>query len=522
MSYLSSPRDSYDSDYDPSEHSASDIQPKVKRKISSVRTASPPRPSSTTVVPPTRTYLETSQPTTPTSGRKSPPYPPIPSQVAQQDEEAIPWTAFLVPGGLYEWLVMPFGLKNAPTVFQRKMDNCFKGTKSFIAVYIDDILIAVSTVDFLGAVIGEGTIKLQPHIIKKIVNFNEEELKTKKGLRSFLRILNYAQNHILKLGILFRPLYEKTNAHRDKRLKPSDYELVRKIKEHVQNLPDLEIPPENAHISLETDGCMGRMGGIVKKKSKEKLKEYATASLTQLREVQQRKDSSGTRRSVQEGLETSIDHENEKVFGEGLRRVFVTCSGQRSEGEEYPRYSDSKESSRGNYKNFEQMIDKTEFITLGYTNALRKKGRIAAMPPIKSQGRRHSKNVVQYTVRALRVPSYAFWANAPTMFMELMNRVCRPYLDKFVIMFIDDILIYSRSKEGHEQHLDIILKLLKNKKQYAKFSKCEFWLREVHFPSHVVISYTNRDIQVDPYQRFEAIKEVGRGTSIKETLRKYA
>ncbi|GJV73445.1 Orf y [Tanacetum coccineum] len=219
------------------------------------------------------------------------------------DEESIPWTAFLVPGGLYEWLVMPFGLKNAPAVFQRKMDKCFKGTESFIAVYIDDILvfsknekdhakhlermlkicednglvlsptkmkIAVSTVDFLGAVIGEGTIKLQPHIIKKIVNFNEEELKTKKGLRSFLGILNYARNHIPKLGILLRPLYEKTNAHGDKRLKPSDYELVRKIKEQVQNLPDLEIPPENAHIILETDGCMEGWGGIVKwKKSKE-------------------------------------------------------------------------------------------------------------------------------------------------------------------------------------------------------------------------------------------------------------
>ncbi|GKA29579.1 Orf y [Tanacetum coccineum] len=240
-------------------------------------------------------------------------------QVAM-DEESIPWTAFLVPGGLYEWLVMLFGLKNTPAVFQRKMDKCFKGTESFIAVYIDDILvfsknekehakhlekmlkiyednglvlsptkmkIAVSTIDFLGAVIGEGTIKLQPHIIKKIVNFNEEELKTKKGLRSFLGILNYARNHIPKLGILLRPLYEKTNAHGDKRLKPSDYELVRKIKEQVQNLPDLEIPPENAYIILETDGCMEGWGGIVKwKKSKgdprssEKIYAYASGKFS--------------------------------------------------------------------------------------------------------------------------------------------------------------------------------------------------------------------------------------------------
>ena len=56
-------------------------------------------------------------------------------------EESIPWTAFFVPGGLYEWLVMPFGLKNAPAIFQRKMDKCFKGTEDFIAVYIDDILV---------------------------------------------------------------------------------------------------------------------------------------------------------------------------------------------------------------------------------------------------------------------------------------------------------------------------------------------------------------------------------------------
>ncbi|GKE30130.1 putative reverse transcriptase domain-containing protein [Tanacetum coccineum] len=67
--------------------------------------------------------------------------------------------------------------------------------------------------------------------------------------------------------------------------------------------------------------------------------------------------------------------------------------------------------------------------------------------------------------------------NAPAVFMDLMNRVCKPYLDKFVIVFIDDILIYSRNKEEHANHLRIILELLKKEKLYAKFSKCDFWIR---------------------------------------------
>nr|GEU51086.1 putative reverse transcriptase domain-containing protein [Tanacetum cinerariifolium] len=76
--------------------------------------------------------------------------------------------------------------------------------------------------------------------------------------------------------------------------------------------------------------------------------------------------------------------------------------------------------------------------------------------------------------------------NAPTIFMDLMNRVCNPFLDKFVIVFIDYILIYSRNKVEHEGHLKQILELLKKEELYAKFSKCEFWLPKVQFLSHVI------------------------------------
>ncbi|GJW37231.1 putative nucleotidyltransferase, ribonuclease H [Tanacetum coccineum] len=82
--------------------------------------------------------------------------------------------------------------------------------------------------------------------------------------------------------------------------------------------------------------------------------------------------------------------------------------------------------------------------------------------------------------------------NAPAVFMDLMNRVCKPYLDKFVIVFIDDILVYSKSKK---EHLRLVLELLKKEKLNAKFSKCEFWLQEVQFLGHVV---NQNGIHVDP------------------------
>ncbi|GJX66218.1 putative reverse transcriptase domain-containing protein [Tanacetum coccineum] len=93
--------------------------------------------------------------------------------------------------------------------------------------------------------------------------------------------------------------------------------------------------------------------------------------------------------------------------------------------------------------------------------------------------------------------------NAPAVFMDLMNRVCRPYLDKFMIVFIDDILIYSKTKDEHDAHLRLILELLKKEELYAKFSKCDFWLSNVQFFRHVINS---EGIHVDP-TKIKSIKD---------------
>jgi len=91
--------------------------------------------------------------------------------------------------------------------------------------------------------------------------------------------------------------------------------------------------------------------------------------------------------------------------------------------------------------------------------------------------------------------------NAPAAFMDMMNRICKPYLDKFVIVFIDDILIYSKSSDEHAMHLHELLTLLRKEKLYAKFSKYEFWLQQVQFLGHLI---NHEGIQVDP-AKIEAI-----------------
>ena len=102
--------------------------------------------------------------------------------------------------------------------------------------------------------------------------------------------------------------------------------------------------------------------------------------------------------------------------------------------------------------------------------------------------------------------------NAPTAFMDLMHRIFQPYLDQFVVVFVDDILIYSQSEWEHEYHLRIVLQLLRDHQLYAKFSKCEFWLTEVRFLGYVVSA---SGVSIDP-EKVEAVMSWERPKSVFE------
>ena len=102
--------------------------------------------------------------------------------------------------------------------------------------------------------------------------------------------------------------------------------------------------------------------------------------------------------------------------------------------------------------------------------------------------------------------------NAPTTFMDLMHRVFHPYLDRFVVVFVDDILIYSETEEDHEDHLRVVLQTLRDHQLYAKFSKCEFWLIKVRFLGHVVSA---SGVSVD-LEKVEAVMSWERTKSVFE------
>ncbi|GLT32336.1 hypothetical protein SLA2020_070100 [Shorea laevis] len=211
------------------------------------------------------------------------------------EKESIPWTAFTCLEGHFEWQVMLFGLKNAPSIFQRKMDQIFKKYSDFVLVYIDDILVFSKTetehikhlqvvfteflkngliiskkkmelskeyIEFLGMRIGQGKIQLQDHIVKKILDFPDKIEETKE-LQKFLGILNYARMYIKDLSKLTGPLYGKPSPKGRKFFNSEDVRLVKRIKDEVKNLPSLTLPLESDYKIVETDSSSEGWGAIL-------------------------------------------------------------------------------------------------------------------------------------------------------------------------------------------------------------------------------------------------------------------
>ena len=243
-------------------------------------------------------------------------------------KESIPLTAFSAPQSHYEWLVMPFGLKNAPQIFQRRidnvfkpikeffglknapqifqrrMDNVFKPIKEFCIVYVDDILIfskdltthkehlkafsslckehgiilsekkaeiGKTKIEFLGLIIDQGNIELQPHIALKIREF-PDQLEDKKQLQRFLGCLNYAEQFIKDLAKIRQPFQIKLKKNYIWDWTTDDTLQVQQIKEQCKNLPLLQLPSDEDFLILETDASENYWSAILKRKKNHKEK----------------------------------------------------------------------------------------------------------------------------------------------------------------------------------------------------------------------------------------------------------
>lgn len=218
-------------------------------------------------------------------------------------EESKPLTAFSCPQGHYEWNVVPFGLKQAPGIFQRWMDTCFKVYHDFCCVYVDDILVFSKTeeehfnhvlkiievckekgivlsekkaklfqtkINFLGLEIEEGSLKMQNHIMDNIQKF-PSKMESKVHLQRFLGCLTYAEGYIKKLAEVRKPLQKYLKKDAKWNWSDADTAYVDKVKKHVKDLPVLYHPKEEDLMILETDASNEFWGGVLKARDKDQV-----------------------------------------------------------------------------------------------------------------------------------------------------------------------------------------------------------------------------------------------------------
>ncbi|AAW56089.1 polyprotein [Horseradish latent virus] len=212
------------------------------------------------------------------------------------DEESKSLTAFTCPQGHYEWNVVPFGMKQAPSIFQRHMDEAFKVFRKFCCIYVDDILVFSDNeqnhqlhvamilqkcyqhgiilskkkaqlfkerINFLGLEIDQGTHRPQSHILEHIQKF-PDIIESKLQLQRFLGVLTYASDYIPKLAQIRKPLQAKLKENVQWRWTPEDTLYMKKVKKNLNGFPPLHHPLPEEKLIIETDASDNYWGGILK------------------------------------------------------------------------------------------------------------------------------------------------------------------------------------------------------------------------------------------------------------------
>nr|KAJ0216629.1 hypothetical protein LSAT_V11C300116250 [Lactuca sativa] len=229
------------------------------------------------------------------------------------DEESQLLTAFTCPDGLFQWKVLPFGLKQAPSIFQRHMQNALRGLEGFCTVYVDDIMIFSKNeqehyvhvtqvlrtilkygiilskkkahlfktkINFLGLEINEGTHCPQKHILEHLHDF-PNVLEDKKQLQRFLGVLTYAETYIEKLAAMRKPLQAKLKKDVIWNWSNADTDYIKKIKKVLINFPKLYLPNIEDSLIIETDASDEFWGGVLKAKNpknEEQICRYTSGS----------------------------------------------------------------------------------------------------------------------------------------------------------------------------------------------------------------------------------------------------
>jgi len=231
------------------------------------------------------------------------------------DEESQLLTAFTCPDGHYQWKVVPFGLKQAPSIFQRHMQNALRGLENYCTVYVDDIIVFSDSeekhyfhvltvlktiekhgiilskkkanlfktkINFLGLEIDQGTHCPQNHILENIHKFSNV-IEDKKHLQRFLGVLTYAEGYIPKLAELRKPLQVKLKKDYVWEWKQSDTDYIKKIKKNLTSFPKLYLPQKEDFLIIETDASNDFWGGVLKAKTteKEEICKYTSGSFKQ-------------------------------------------------------------------------------------------------------------------------------------------------------------------------------------------------------------------------------------------------